>query len=275
MAAEQPEEQPAAQPAARRSAIAALVADRGFVRVTDLATEIGVSEVTVRSDLSALEAGGQIARVHGGAMPRAATVEPSFEQAISRDAATKRAIGEAAAALVESGMSVILDVGSTSLAVAEALVARATNPKTTPALTDVVVITNGLSIALALEPAMPRVTVVVTGGTLRPLQHSLVNPGASSSLEALHADLAFIGCNGVDAVHGVTNINLPEAEVKRQMLRSAARSIVLADASKLGQRHLGSVAPAASFALLITAGAVQKGVLRALEKRGLPALVAG
>lgn len=264
-------------PAARRSSIAALVADRGFVRVIDLAAEIGVSEVTVRSDLSALEAAGQIARVHGGAMPRAATVEPSFEQAVSRDAATKRAIGEAAAGLVESGMSVILDVGSTSLAVAEALVARAMSQTTatTPTLTDVIVITNGLSIALALEPAMPRITVVVTGGTLRPLQHSLVNPGASSSLEGLHADLAFIGCNGVDAVHGVTNINLPEAEVKRQMLRSAARSIVLADASKLGQRHLGSVAPAAAFSLLITAGAVQKGVLRALEKRGLPALVAG
>jgi len=65
------------------------------------------------------------------------------------------------------------------------------------------------------------VTVIVTGGTLRRLQHSLVDPMAALLLERMHADLAFIGCNGVDVAHGVTNVNLPEAEVKRRMVAAA------------------------------------------------------
>jgi len=251
----------------RRDRLAALATERGFLRVVDASTELGVSEVTVRSDLSALEADGLLSRVHGGAVPRGIPTEPSFEQALSRDAATKRAIGIAAARLVESGMSVLLDVGTTSLAVAEALVAR-------EELREVVVITNGLSIALALEKGMPRLAVVVTGGTLRPLQHSLVNPGATSTLESMHADLAFVGCNGVDPVAGITNINLPEAEVKRQMVRSASRSVVIADASKLGQRHLGRVGGVDEFSLLITAGSIPPTVLADLELGGLPSLVA-
>ncbi len=251
----------------RRDRLAALAIERGFVRVVDASAELGVSEVTVRSDLSALEADGVLSRVHGGAMPRSIPAEASFEQALSRDAGVKKAIGTAAAALVESGMSVLLDVGTTSLAVAEALVARGD-------LRDVIVITNGLSIALALEKGMPALSVVVTGGTLRPLQHSLVNPGVTTALDDLHADLAFIGCNGVDTSAGVTNINLPEAEVKRQMLASASRSVIVADAGKLGQRHLGRIGRVDQFSLLITAGRVEQRALDALADHGLPAFVA-
>lgn len=95
--------------------------------------------------------------------------ESPVEATAERAAEVKRAIGRRAAALVTSGSSILLDVGSTTLAVARALVARAE-------LSELTVVTNGLSIALALEAAIPRFTVVVTGGTLRPLQHSLVNP---------------------------------------------------------------------------------------------------
>jgi hypothetical protein len=64
-------------------------------------------------------------------------------------------------------------------------------------LEDIVVLTNALPIALELEPAIPRFSVIVTGGTLRPLQHSLMNPLATTLLEQLHVDTAFIGCTGV------------------------------------------------------------------------------
>jgi DeoR family transcriptional regulator of aga operon len=223
---------------ARRDRLAALVDDRGFLRVFDASEILGVSEVTVRGDLTALESAGRLVRVHGGAMPAPHSApEPTFEQALSLEAESKRAIGELAASLVVSGQSVILDVGSTALAVAEALVRRAD-------LVDVAVITNGLSIALALEAAIPRFTVVVTGGTLRPLQHSLVNPSASLFLESVHVDIAFIGCNGIDPVRGVTNVNYPEAEVKRRMVQSSTRRVLIADGSKFGQVHRGRV-PAA------------------------------
>lgn len=114
------------------------------------------------------------------------------------------------------------------------------------------VVTSGLKVALTLEPAWPRISVVVTGGTLRRLQHSLVNPLATLILERLNASLAFIGCNGVDPRGGVTNINLPEAEVKRTMLLSARRPIVVADATKLGEIEVAKVCDLAEISMLVT-----------------------
>jgi len=248
----------------RRERLLQEIVDRGFLRVADASAELGVSAVTVRSDLTALEIAGAIVRVHGGAMPRGtgSAGESSFEASLSHEASAKLAIGRRAAAMVSSGQSVLLDVGTTALAVAHAL-ARRTD------LSDVLVVTNGLSIALALEPGMPRLTVVVTGGTLRPLQHSLVNPFASAFLESLHGDIAFIGCNGVDPEVGVTNVNLPEAEVKRRMMQSAARRVLVADASKLGSRRLGNVGPLSDFEALVTAGGPDAGTVERLRAAGL------
>ncbi|MGV8969885.1 MAG: DeoR/GlpR family DNA-binding transcription regulator [Microbacteriaceae bacterium] len=256
-------------PAVRRDRLLSHITIRGFLRVTDAAADLGVSTVTVRADLAALEAAGEILRVHGGAMPRTVrgSAESSFESSLEQETAAKRAIGRRAAELVVSGNSVLLDVGTTALAVANALVERTE-------LTDVLVVTNGLTIALALEKAMPRFTVVVTGGTLRPLQHSLVNPFASPFLEQLHADLSFIGCNGVDVDHGVTNINLPEAEVKQRMVLSSKRSVIIADASKLGVASLGSVGSLDNFEVLVTAGGATDESIAQLHKTGLEVLVA-
>jgi DeoR family transcriptional regulator of aga operon len=266
---------PAAQ---RRTQIVALVGATGFARVAELSRGLGVSEVTVRSDLAALEREGAVDRVHGGAVLRGMSprtepaLEPSFESARATWADEKRRIGVAAAALVESGSSVLLDVGTTTAAVADALLER-------DDLDDVVVITNGLSIALALEHAIPRFTVVVTGGTLRPLQHSLVAPYASVLLGRLHADLAVIGCTGVDARAGVTNVNLPETELKSAMVAAADRAVVVADPSKIGRADVGVVGALADFDLLITtagpgapAGHAER--LTALADAGLDTLTA-
>jgi DeoR family transcriptional regulator of aga operon len=99
-----------------------------------------------------------------------------------------------------------------------------------------------LSIALLLEAAIPRLQVVVMGGTLRPLQHSLVAPLANQVLGRVNADLALIGCNGVEAEAGVTNINLPEAEVKAAMIATAARCCCRADPARSGAPMAGSPA---------------------------------
>ncbi|WP_127794118.1 DeoR/GlpR family DNA-binding transcription regulator [Agromyces sp. LHK192] len=269
--------------AGRRDLALALVTERGFVRVADLAAAFGVTPVTARADLDALERAGGIRRVHGGAVPAAPTGsaarslldqaprperEPTFEEALATSVSPKRAIGAAAAAMVRSGQSLILDVGTTTLQVARALRARTD-------LEDVTIFTNGLSIALELEPEIPRFTVVVTGGTLRPKQHSLVHPLAGSMLDEVHVDLAIIGCNGVDATLGVTNANLPEAQVKALMLRSAARAVVVADAAKLGEVHLGRIAPVDAFGLLITDTAAPDVLVEELEERGLTVRLAG
>ncbi|TFC35333.1 DeoR/GlpR family DNA-binding transcription regulator [Cryobacterium sp. TMT2-42-4] len=254
----------------RREQIQRLVGERGFVRVRELREAFGVSGVTARADLDVLESAGTVQRVHGGAVPAAPPSgrplrEFSFEEALASSVLPKQQIGVLAAALVTSGQSILLDVGTTTLSLAHALLARTD-------LTDVVIITNGLSIALALEPAIPRFTVIVTGGSLRPLQHSLVEPLARTVLSQVHADLAFIGCNGVDAGYGVTNINLPEAGVKTLMLAAATRAVVVADASKLGQVHLGQVGPLRAFDTLVTDAAADEVRLVPLREAGLTVL---
>jgi DeoR family transcriptional regulator of aga operon len=234
-----------------------MIVERGFLRVSDASAELGVSEVTVRADLNLLESAGAIVRVHGGAMPLGGS-EPTIESSLGVDAAAKAAIGRAAAQLVRSGSAIYVDAGSTSIALAHALVDRVE-------LRDLVIVTPGLTIALTLEPAVPRFTVIVTGGTLRPLQHSLVNPFAAPMLDSLNLDLAFIGCNGVDVDAGVTNVNLPEAEIKTAVMRRSARSVVLADASKLGRVELARIAPLADFEALVTDGELDAPGLRVVR----------
>ena len=131
----------------RRARIAERVREDGVLRVADAAAFFGVSEVTIRTDLAHLAAAGLVRRVHGSALPvPGGPREEPVEQVSARDAAVKLAIGRRAAALVASGSSLLLDVGSTTHAVARALVDRVERGD----LDELVVITNGLSIALSL-----------------------------------------------------------------------------------------------------------------------------
>jgi DeoR family transcriptional regulator, aga operon transcriptional repressor len=247
----------------RRARMLALLREREFVRVADLAVRFDVSEVTVRADLDVLESRNQLRRVRGGAVPRsAAPAERPFEEAEVAAAGPKRAIARAAAALVEDGDTIVLDVGTTTTAIAIALAAR-------EELTDVTVFTSSLTIALALEPAHPRLTVVVTGGTLRPTQHSLVEPLAGLVLATINAGTAFLGCNGVDVDSGVTNVNLPETTVKRLILRASQRRVVCADATKLGRVALAHVCDLDDVDLLITDAGADPALVETLRDAGL------
>src|SRR6202012_5984274 len=165
----------------------------------------GISEVTLRTDLDVLARDSLVQRIHGGAMSANPASPPAPEQPFAQTALAaahqKREIGIASAARVMSGQTIILDVGTTTSAIASALADRVD-------LRDVVIVTNALNIAIELEAVVPRFTVIVTGGTLRPLQHSLVDPLAAAVLDQIRADIAFIGCSGVDAIAGVTNVNL-------------------------------------------------------------------
>lgn len=240
----------------RRDRIVTLLTDAEFVRVSELAERFDVSEVTIRTDLDWLGERGLLRRVRGGAVARPTTpAERAFEDAEVAAPTQKRAIAREAARLVRSGDTVILDVGTTTTAVAHALAARTD-------LRDVTVFTSSLTIPLALEPAAEWLTVVVTGGTLRPKQHSLVEPLAGSILGSIHATVLFLGCNGVDVAAGVTNVNLPETQIKQQMLRAAHRRIVCADSSKLGTVALAHVCDLEDVDLLLT------------DDRGDPALIA-
>jgi len=259
--------------AARREQIRSIVEERGFAKVAQLSQLFGISEVTVRSDLDALADGNALQRVHGGAVPggvatgRPPGLERPFEQSMLASSREKARIGREAASLVLSHQAIVLDVGTTTTAIASALLER-------DDLRGVVVITNALNIALLLEPVIPRFTVIVTGGTVRPLQHSLVDPLAGVVFERIRADLAFIGCSGVDAVSGITNVNLPEADLKRRMLEASARCIVVADSSKLGVTQQSRVAPIGEIDTLITGIEADTLELERLAATGLRVLLA-
>lgn len=256
-------------PSLRRERMLADIKEREFVRVRELSNRFGVSEVTVRGDLDSLAAKGKVHRVRGGAIPRMMPRhEQPFEDSVSSFAAEKVAIGQAAAALLEDGETVLIDVGTTAAATARAIAARTE-------LADVVVFTNGLKTALELEPASPRITVVVLGGTLRPLQHSLVDPLATLILDQIAVKTVLLGCNGVDPLGGVTNINLPEAEVKKRMLAAAARRIVLADGSKLGRVEVARLCDIGDVDLVITGSSADPAAVDALRDRGCDVRVVG
>jgi DeoR family transcriptional regulator of aga operon len=245
-----------------------MVRDREFVRVADLSTMFGTSEVTIRSDLDVLAEMGRLQRVHGGAVVRdpAAGGERSFEEALGTAHEEKSAIGRYAASLIRSGETVILDVGTTTTAIARALVERED-------LTDVVVFTSALTLALELEAAIPRISVVVTGGTLRPKQHSLVEPMAGYVLDKVNAATSFMGCNGVHVDAGVTNVNLPEAAMKRRIVASSQRCVVVADGSKIGNISVVKITDLDSVDLLITGASAPPEIIRDIEAQGIEVAV--
>lgn len=246
---------------ARRRRMLSLVREREYVRVCDLSDAFGVSEVTVRNDLEILAQRGQIRRLRGGAMVR---LEPhperTFDEALVARSEQKRAIAQAAAALVQPGESIILDVGTTTTSIAHALAAR-------DDLHGVTVFTNALNIALDLEPYVPRFTVVVMGGTVRPMGHSLVDPLGEMLVERINADTLFLACNGVDLDRGVTNSNLAEASTKRRLLHAARRRVLVADSAKIGVVALAHICDVEAIDLLITDGEANAHALATLRER--------
>ncbi len=243
----------------RREIVAGLKRD-GRCLVAELARRLEVSEVTIRQDLDILEKEGLLRRTHGGAILDAKIgLERPFQVEETSHKTEKDRIAFAAADLVSTGDTLILDVGTTVTAAARRLVDQRKKPT---------VFTNGLNIAAILE-ADPDITTVVTGGTLRPKQHSLVNPFAEFILPRIRADIAFIGANGVEAEHGVTNVNVAEAEMKALFVKAARRRVVLADSSKIGQVALAKFAELAEIDLVITDLAAPEEAVEALREKGL------
>ena len=254
--------------ATRRARVLEAVRRSRFASVADLSSQFGVSEVTIRSDLDVLAEEGHIQRVRGGAVHRAtASLEAPFEQDQDTSPDEKLAIAAAAVELVESGQTVLLDASSTVATLARALAARSD-------LHDVTVFTNGLRVALELEAAVPQFTVLLTGGTLRRQQHSLVNPMGMAILDQIHGHIAFLGCQGIDAQAGATHVSVAEAEIKRAILNSARMRVVLADGGKVGQVSLVHLFPVSDIDILITGQSADGAAVSALRERGLDVRIA-
>jgi DeoR/GlpR family transcriptional regulator of sugar metabolism len=241
----------------RRKTILRTVEADGRVRVEELSAQFGVSEVTIRKDLADLEARGLLQRTHGGAvLLQRNALNPSFEEKAQMNGAAKQAIAELAAAQIAEGDSLVLDAGTSTLALARVIRAR---------FERLTVITS--SIPIALELSGSNFDVLLLGGQVR--QHSLaiIGPAAVDMMLAHHVSKAFVGATGV-TLNGYSTPNVNDADLKRAMIASCDTAFVLTDASKIGRATLARYARLEDVDLLITDGDAPQDFLRALDARG-------
>lgn len=214
----------------RKREILRLISQQKKVKTLELSQIFSVSEPTIRRDINELEEQGLLIRTHGGALALDHTeVEASYSEKKDRFSCEKEEIGILAAALIKDHDTVLLDSGTTTLAIAKALKAR-----------QITVLTNSLDIAVALEEK-PEVDIVVLGGQMRWNTRALVGPIPEKVLEGFRVNLAFVGANGFNE-KGFMTPNLVEAQTKRKMIEIADRAFVVADSHKYGKTQLCVIA---------------------------------
>lgn len=219
-------------PAQRRQEILQAVR-AGSTHVADLAASFGVSEMTVRRDLSELARAGKIERVRGGALN--AGGEPPFEETAVERLEAKNRIGTAAAALVEDGQTVMIDIGTTTLQAARHLHGRS-----------ITVVTTSLAVYEELVPD-PAIELLLPGGVVRRNYRSLVGVLAEDTLRQLKADVCFLGTSAVDAALAVWDSTMIEVPIKRAMIAASDRVALLADAHKFSSAGLVRVCEATAL----------------------------
>jgi DeoR/GlpR family transcriptional regulator of sugar metabolism len=206
----------------------------GAVRVSDLMRQLGVSDMTVRRDLEALESQGYLVKVHGGAtLLRDSVVhEPRFDTKRTLEHEAKLAIARMAAAMVEPGMAVAISAGSTTYEVSRRL-------SDVPRLT---VVTNSVPAAEVLyHGGRSDQTIILSGGVRTP-SDALVGPFAVSALRAVNVDLVFLGVHGMDERAGFTTPNMLEAETNQALIETGRRLVVTADHTKWGVTGVSTIA---------------------------------
>jgi DeoR/GlpR family transcriptional regulator of sugar metabolism len=240
----------------RRGLLDAMQRD-GEIQVRHVAAELGCSEMTIRRDLDVLARDGVVRRVHGGAIQVQLRRDelPYAARALAASEAKQR-IGRAVAELITDGETVILDSGTTALEVARALRGR-----------PVTVLPLGLRALLELADD-EAVSLICPGGEVRPGELVVTGDLAEIAFERLRFDTLVLGCCGLDDRDGVTTHVPADARLKRAALRSARRTIVASDASKIGLVTFGHVCAVKAADRLVTdAGPELTGPL---EAAGLP-----
>jgi DeoR/GlpR family transcriptional regulator of sugar metabolism len=249
-------------PAQRKEFILERLRSAGQVMAKDVAAELGVTEDSVRRDLRELAADGRCQRVYGGALPVSpAIVDYAARRSVAVD--NKARVARRAVELIRPGSTVILDGGTTTLAIAQAL----------PAELQATVVTHSPTVAAALVEH-PAVEVYVLGGRL--FKHSAVTCGAAAveAAQGVNADLFFLGVTGVHAEAGLTTGDADEAAMKRALSRRAADTYVLGSAEKIGAASPFTVIGLADVAGIITDAPATDATLIRLAREGVAVLSA-
>lgn len=226
----------------RRRYILSAVETQGTVRVSDLAEQLKVTEMTIRRDLTDLESEGLVKRVHGGGVSvRGRSYEPTLALRSTVHVQEKKRIAAQAAQLVANGDFVGLDVGSTTYEIARCLVSKR----------NITVITPSLLIATVLVN-QPDIRLILPGGIVRPGETSMIGELSHRAFEIFHIDRFFMGVGGVDARAGFTEYNWDDTLVKQAMLKVSKEVIVACDASKFDRIATVTITPLSAVDVLVT-----------------------
>ncbi|MDD2348500.1 MAG: DeoR/GlpR family DNA-binding transcription regulator, partial [Kiritimatiellae bacterium] len=234
----------------------------GILRVEELAAELGVSAATVRRDLAALEASGELRRIHGGAMaPERCAAEPLFDDKTAMAAPEKQRIAEAALTLVGPRDVIYLDGGSTTVALARLLIP----------FKQLTVVTNSLRVAQVFSNGGPR--MILTGGECRLLSQTFVGPLTRAVLDQMHLDIAFMGTIGVSVQQGMTTTDPAEAFTKEQAMARASRIVLLADSTKFGKTSFVRFGTIDQISTVITDKQMPTAERKAFQRAGVDTIL--
>lgn len=249
----------------RHQAILEQARSNGRVEVRELAELLSVTPETIRRDLTSLERRGLVRRAHGGAIPvERSVVGPAVTDRNAIQVAEKRAIATAALEELPDGGSIIIDAGTTTIALAELL----------PADRQLTVVTHSLPVAMALA-GRDNIELHMLGGQVRATSRASVGTWTHQMVSMVSVDVAFLSINGITPERGLTTHNIAEAAVKSAMIKASRRSIVLADHSKFGREEFGRVAPLAAIDTIITDAATNADLIHEVEAAGPDVVLAG
>jgi len=227
----------------RYQRIRALLATLQRVTTDRIVTELNVSRETVRRDLVALEALGELKRIHGGAIM--VEDEAPIAERAHINVKFKRDLARAAVSLLSHGQTIFIDAGTTTEILAQELAK----------LGGLTVITNAFNVALHLRGSAPgslHNEVIILGGSLGDRSPATVGATTVAEIGRYRADLALLSPVGLDAHHGASNYDHRESEVARAMAEHAERVVILADYSKLGVQSRISFCPPERIDVLVT-----------------------
>ena len=205
----------------RREIILEMLSDAGSVSVSGLAKRLGVTPVTVRTDLISLEEEGVLVRTHGGALP---AFHSNILERSRQGRESKSAIAKAAAAEIQNGDTVIISAGTTTALIAKYLLGKR----------DIHIVTNN-TLVLIYARMNPQLRVTLVGGEFRASEEGIVGPMALSAIDQFHVTKTFIGIDGASVKQGFTAHFLESADLVRKMAEQADEVIVVSDSSKFAK----------------------------------------
>lgn len=213
----------------RKKAILDMLTEDSSVSVSTLAKVLGVSVVTIRTDLGALEEEGFIVRTHGGAMP---AFHPQILERMRQDKDRKLAIARIAAEKIQDGDTVIISAGTTTALIAKYLLGKR----------NIHIVTNN-TLLLTYARTNPQLRVTLVGGEFRPSEEGLVGPLAIQSLDQVFVSKAFIGVDGASVKHGLTAHLVESADLVRKMAQQAKQVYAICDSGKFGKPGFARILP--------------------------------